>query len=691
MSFLAPFFFVGALLIAGPIVAHLIRRSTRDRIKFSSTRLLAPSPPRLRRRSQIENWWLLALRCLVVLALAAGFARPFFRQQIPVLPANTAPRHVVVVLDESASMQRAGLWPAALARVRTAAADLAAPDNFALLTVGGDTSVVLSGELWKRTPPPDRTALIESTLAACTPGWGPTRLDVAVDAALDELSAMAEGTEGLVNSRIVIVSDCTEGARVEGLAGRDWPPGCTVEIARVEGSEASDTSLQWLGWSTSPDGQRLARVRVVEQTGTSESLTLHLRAADSATDLAPAQLFKLAPKEARVVLVPVPPAIRGAARLELTGDAEPFNNQIWLVPPQPRAIALPYFGEHGANDPTHALFYVGRATAGSRDPVVRIAAGNEPATQDGERPLMIVAGRLNADQAAQVRARVTAGAFALVLLADASVVPTAATLVGETGWTTAPAPGVDSLLGQIDFQHPLFAPFADPRFSDFSRVHFWRPVPVVLPADSQATIVARFDDGSPAVTETIVGQGRVVTWGGDWTNVASQWVLSTKFVPWLQGLLERAAGGPPRPSVAEIGDAALLMSEANVRWRSAGAPANEYLPAGPTAPGIFQLEENGRSRTVALQVPVSESRNTPLPADTWEHLGVPVESAAATKVAKTTAPTKTVASDLVTESQQQFWRWLLIGTTLLLAVESIAAATAARRANLANPVTAVPA
>src|SRR5439155_1039525 len=39
--------------------------------------------------------------------------------------------------------------------------------------------------------------------------------------------------------------------------------------------------------------------------------------------------------------------------------------------------------------------------------------------------------------------------------------------------TEAPASGY-AMFGQIDFEHPLFAPFADPRFSDFTKIHFWK-------------------------------------------------------------------------------------------------------------------------------------------------------------------------------------------------------------------------
>src|SRR5471032_647764 len=107
MNFLSPWFLAGLALIAGPIVAHLIRRVTRDRFSFSAMRFLKESPPRLSKRSRIQHPLLLLLRCLIVAVLAAGFARPFFRHDLPLLPTTGVPESVVAVVNVSASMQRA--------------------------------------------------------------------------------------------------------------------------------------------------------------------------------------------------------------------------------------------------------------------------------------------------------------------------------------------------------------------------------------------------------------------------------------------------------------------------------------------------------------------------------------------------------------------------------------------------------
>ena len=54
MSFLTPLFLLGALAIAAPVIFHLIRRTTRDRTRFSSLMFLLPTPPRLTKRSRTQ-------------------------------------------------------------------------------------------------------------------------------------------------------------------------------------------------------------------------------------------------------------------------------------------------------------------------------------------------------------------------------------------------------------------------------------------------------------------------------------------------------------------------------------------------------------------------------------------------------------------------------------------------------------
>lgn len=522
---------------------------------------------------------------------------------------------------------------------------------------------------------------------------GPTRFDTALEAALDELARLAEAADGAGSGEVVLVSDFHAGARVAGLAGRLWPPGSRLSLIEVGAAGATENvGLVWLGWNTTAEGKRTARVRVTHHgIRTARVPELQLRWYDGASGrlLGEPYPLTLATGEARMIGLELPSGANDQPlRLELTGDNETFDNTLWLVPPRTRAVTLYYVGEHGEHDPEHARFYITRATEGWREPVITVEPWSMSATPPNPAPdrieAWVIARTLTTAEAETLRARLAAGAFVLVLAGDAGRVASAAALAGETGWNAGTVARSDALLGTMDWSHPLFSPFADPRFSDFSRVRFWSPVPLLTPANSAATVVARFDDDSPAVLEVAVGTGRLVVWGGDWSAASSQWVLSTKFVPWLQAWIERAAGGAAAPAMAEVGAAARLAGNSEASWAPwpDGTEA-EATSATPAATGVYSLFGDGPARLVALHAPAAESVTTPLGLETWEQLGAPINAAVPALppgAAEAGALPGGGETPATVERAQQSWRWLLLAAVVLLALESLIAGLRARAA-----------
>ncbi len=118
--------------MALPVVFHLIRRSSKEQIPFSSLMFLQPAPPRVTKRSRLEHILLLLLRCLVLCLLALGFARPFFQKPMPASQSPETSRKFIVLVDTSASMRREGLWPAAVAKAGDALKQTAPGDQVAV-------------------------------------------------------------------------------------------------------------------------------------------------------------------------------------------------------------------------------------------------------------------------------------------------------------------------------------------------------------------------------------------------------------------------------------------------------------------------------------------------------------------------------------------------------------------------------
>ena len=79
LSFLSPWFLLGALAVAIPVVLHLFRRRNDPVVPFSAMRFLHQVPIEQARRRRLQDLLLLALRVAALLLLAIGFARPYFQ------------------------------------------------------------------------------------------------------------------------------------------------------------------------------------------------------------------------------------------------------------------------------------------------------------------------------------------------------------------------------------------------------------------------------------------------------------------------------------------------------------------------------------------------------------------------------------------------------------------------------------
>src|ERR1051326_46906 len=65
--------------------------------------------------------------------------------------------------------------------------------------------------------------------------------------------------------------------------------------------------------------------------------------------------------------------------------------------------------------------------------------------------------------------------------------------------------------------------------------------------------VARLDGGEPAILDRAIGQGRIIVFASGWNPEESELALSTKFVPLIGALLDRACGTTEALAGATVG------------------------------------------------------------------------------------------------------------------------------------------
>src|SRR5712692_411697 len=245
MSFLAPLFLAGALAVALPVVFHLIRRTSREKTLFSSLMFLMPTPPRVTRRSRLENIFLLILRCLVLCLLASGFARPFIQRPVQAGAGSGAAKRILVLLDGSASMRRGGLWPEARAKAAEVLRQASPIDQVALFTFDRQVNRLMDFEQWSAMGASERAAFAAKRLDELSPGWSGTHPGSALVSAAE---AFEEGRsnqrENFALRQIVLISDLQEGSRLETLQAFEWPKEIELRIESVKAKRPTNAGLQ---------------------------------------------------------------------------------------------------------------------------------------------------------------------------------------------------------------------------------------------------------------------------------------------------------------------------------------------------------------------------------------------------------------------------------------------------------------
>lgn len=689
MSFLSPWFLLGALAVAGPVLFHLIRHTTRERRIFSSVMFLPSARPRLTRRSRLQHLVLLVLRCLALGLLALGFARPFLRQAGPAAAAGAGPRRLVLLINASASMRRTGLWAEARARAARILREAGPGDEAAVFLYSGRVRPLLGFEEWRAAAPGARVALALARLDAAAPGWEDDRLGDALIRAGEVLVESDAERRPDGPRQIYLISDLKAGSRLDSLEAYDWPKSVELRVEALRAQRPTNAGLQLVAEAPeeAPAATAGRRVRVRNAANSTREQFRVGWTGPGGAALAPPVDVYVPPGQSRVVTVP--PLARSAdmRQLSLRGDDEDFDNTVFVAAAETRRWNVVYLGAEAAGDPTAPRYFLQRALPDNPRLVARLVAfapgAAVPAPALAEAKLVVVTRALPDGLAEELRAQLLAGRTVLVAPPDARAAPTLARLLARDSVPLEDVQPADyAMFGDIDFQHPVFAPFADPHFSDFTKIHIWkyrRLRPGEIPG---ARIVARLDGGDPALVEVAVGSGRLLLLLTGWNPGDSQLAVSSKFVPLIQSILELAGGALDESGQYTVGDPLPLGSTKGATilrpdGTTATVPPGTGAYRGAASPGSYEIESGGRRWRVAVNLAATESRTEPLPADELERYGAPGERPPPDAVRAVRREAVLRAEE--EESRQKLWRWILGATLAVLLAESALAGWTMRR------------
>ena len=653
MHFLVPLFLAALGALAVPVLLHVRRQLPRERVPFSAVMFLDEAAPRTRRRMRLQDLLLLLLRCLGLALLAFAFARPFFGSDS--ILAATPPIERLILIDTSASM-RGDRFERAKKEAETLVGKSGGDDTIAVATFDHALSVKLPFEASQKLPASERRSAAAAAIRALQPGWFDTNLGALNDAAdLADQSRESSDTP----AEIFVVSDFQHGAAVSDLAGAAWPQ--RTQIIPVPISSEGWTNA---GIHPANDRQSPQQLRVANSEGSqNDAFTVSASGA-------PAQSLEVAPGESRFVTLH---GAGAAVQADLAGDPFDFDNHAWFLPKQKTSLTVDYLGAADPANPQDTLFFLARALQSTPDYTIDFRVRAKPGKT--APALTILDGAIDASA---VKQRLEAGGNALLLLRDTASAATAAALAGaplrseEVAATDEPA-----LIGGIDFENPIFQPFADPRFSNFSRINTWhyrRIDPAALPG---ARTLATFSSGDPALLRAPVGRGSLYILTTTWRPADSQLALSTKFVPLLHSMLRQSAGLEPRDASVWVGDEVHLPPGAEPQVT---APDGKTLPAAggiftaTTMPGIYRTTDGAFS--FAVNPRPGESELTPLSAAELRALGLPLDQL--TPAAADKSQLRAMAAEEL-EHRQKWWWWLIVGAVAVFILETALAAWTTKR------------
>ena len=600
MSFLAPLTLIGLLLLALPLMIHLLVRRRARRLDFPTLRFLRETPSFRLYPRHVREPLLLALRLLALLLIIIGLARPFVSFN------SRARQQRVILIDASLSMRARGRAEAAREQALSIINKLSATDRAALIVFSSDASVLAEAtgnrdrliEALKDYEPTAGAADYSAGLAAATAllqqeatAGGTSEINLISDFQEGNLTALGSNLSGYTNTgaRVITYAVGTEIERNAFLADETLTRGtggglvlsATEIVSDAGGQSASrrnwtlDTSqgmLPDVEWRTlQSNGQIIgsAKANVPDDFDGDDNFFFAFappresRALLVETERDGASLYLRAALEAATVETPDSKALDRQA--ELPGSAAelaPYSLVVFALDGAPRAEEVRVLSEYARAGGTVWLWCARDLDTESWNALAT--------TPEGSALPFVSLSRATANQPTSFGA-IESGAPALSSLNEGAVSALRATRV-RAGYLVTPR--------------------------------------------ENASVLMRWSDATPAFVSASVGTGSVLLLATGPEREASDLGLSPS-LPALAYSIMRAAEEPREPHSRIIGEPVFLGVQSNTNVNVTDTEGHTTLTQARTLaqhprsifrePGIYQIEFAGQSRALAFNTPVEES------------------------------------------------------------------------------------
>ena len=563
LAFLSPWFLLGALAVALPVLLHLRKQDIAPAHPFAAIRFLRRAPVEARRPRQLRDLLLLALRVAALALLAAAFARPYVRGE------DAVGGITIVAVDTSFSMGAPGRMAKAKDAALRAIAAAPAGDWLALIRVD-DRAVVLAE------PSLDRGA----ARAALAIAHGRQRRHVA-HPAVERRDAPGRRGQGPARpDQRSRGRACRRSHRRRPDAGRRRRRRAGRESRRRPGPARGGRA-----------GRRGHQPRHPARK-TQVVLAVNDRSvADAAVAIEPGRTAS--------VRLPARLPSSGVARIAVTDtDGIPADDTRYLVLDAPPLATVALLGEQAYGDDLFLLRSAIESGGPDRGFAPEMLGGDARRALGAEtaraRQVIVVSGTrgLTRETRRVLHDYARNGGALWLLASDTLDAGTLGEIVGNSGLHIEAADdgAFPTTLSPVDARHPIFAAFGDAA-AGLGRARFTRALRVVPGPGGR--VVARFTNGLAALVEQPVGAGRIAVFasalGSEDATAWNTFARQAAFVPFVLETLHYLAGPASRAMptdlvVADAPEAArgrpgiVAPAIRRGRWRSTSTCANRGRP-----------------------------------------------------------------------------------------------------------------
>lgn len=672
MSFLNPLFWFGVAALAAPILVHLVRRTRARRVEFPALIFVRQVPQRTIRRRTLHNLLLLILRCLAILLIVLAFTRPFFSGRSAAKESDSAGASVILI-DNSLSTRREQLFAEAQRRAESIINDARNDDRLALVSFGKRYEVVNRFTADKNK--------VQAGLKSLNAGWEGTDYEQALRGAESLFSELK--TSG--PKRIVLISDFQATGWNQAnatfklstdirlvtidVAGNNTAPNVAVTNVEARGvvfsqKYADNLAVHVSNFSDAPRDHLSIDFQINDQTVEKREISLGAR-------------------DSKVVEFTGFNLADGANRCTIemgAGDFAPDNYFYFTLRREVPAKAL--IIESAVRGRSESLYLQSALTTNDDLPftfTLKTAGAVDPkGISDYSLVILNDAGVLSPALSESLVKFVEAGGQLIISTGPR----TESDNFNRSLERIAPATLRDAVhtehgesvaITEVKFDHPIFEVFRQGgRLAAAHVVGYFRSEP-----RANATVIARYEDGSPTLIEASTGKGRVLLFtsslGASWNDLA----LTPLYLPFVHQMV-RYAGEREESSWYGLGKTFTVAKEQQGAPPAVDSPTgarlteNRLTPDGDLLitgrePGFYRLRYSTRPDFAAVNIDGAEGDFAKLTLDEFIN-GVTGGSG---NVEGIEANRKSSYEEI--EARQRIWWPLLLAALLLFVTESLLA------------------